>query len=80
LRALVAETATRTIVYAGDDLGDLAAYGALEAMREAGEADVVLVAIASEEQQALVPRADLVVDGPDELAAWLERLADALGC
>ncbi|MGH1561731.1 trehalose-phosphatase [Mumia sp. DW29H23] len=80
LRTLVAETGMRTIVYAGDDLGDLPAYAALKGMRDHGEADVMLVAVASDEQQALMPRADLVVHGPDELAGWLERLADALGC
>ncbi len=80
LRSLVAETGTRTIVYAGDDLGDLPAYAALTAMREAGEAEVMLIAVASEEQRALMPRADLVVHGPDELSEWLERLAEVLGC
>ncbi|MDD9348264.1 trehalose-phosphatase [Mumia sp.] len=80
LRTLVAETGLRTIVYAGDDLGDIPAYAALTAMRDHGEAEVMLVAVASDEQQALTPRADLVVHGPEELSAWLERLADALGC
>jgi trehalose 6-phosphate phosphatase len=80
LRGLVAETGTRTIVYAGDDLGDLPAYAVLDGMRTRGEAEVVLIAVASDEQRALMPRADLVVHGPEELASWLERLADALGC
>ncbi|TNC46204.1 trehalose-phosphatase [Mumia zhuanghuii] len=80
LRGLVAETGTRTIVYAGDDLGDLPAYAVLDGMRARGEAEVVLIAVASDEQRALMPRADLVVHGPEELASWLERLADALGC
>ncbi|MFD1825725.1 MULTISPECIES: trehalose-phosphatase [Mumia] len=80
LRALVTETGTRTIVYAGDDLGDLPAYAALKSMRAHGAAEVMLIAVASDEQRALMPRADLVVHGPEELAGWLERLADALGC
>ena len=80
LRGLVTETGTRTVVYAGDDLGDLPAYAALKSMRAHGEAEVMLIAVASDEQRALMPRADLVVHGPEELAGWLERLADALGC
>ncbi|WP_370617906.1 trehalose-phosphatase [Mumia sp. Pv 4-285] len=80
LRGLVAETDVRTIVYAGDDLGDLPAYEALTVMRDAGEVEALLVAVASDEQPALVPRADVVLHGPDELADWLERLADALDC
>ncbi|MFC6147787.1 MULTISPECIES: trehalose-phosphatase [Mumia] len=80
LRGLISETGVRTIVFAGDDLGDLPAYEALTAMREGGDVEVLLVAVASDEQTVLVPRADVVVHGPDELADWLERLADALGC
>jgi trehalose 6-phosphate phosphatase len=38
----------------------------------------VLVYSASAEQTVLAERADVVVDGPDGVAAWLSRLADAL--
>ncbi|KHL18992.1 UNVERIFIED_CONTAM: hypothetical protein LK11_04695 [Mumia flava] len=80
LRDLVAQTGATAVVYAGDDLGDLPAYVALQSMRAAGEVRALLVAVASAEQPALVPRSDLAVDGPEELADWLERLADRLGC
>ena len=45
------------------------------ALREQGM-DVTLVCSASEEQDALVALADVVLDGPDDVAAWLGDLAD----
>lgn len=77
LTALLAERGARSVVYAGDDLGDLPAFEAVAAAREAGLAGVA-VASASTEQSALLPLADLVLDGPDGVAAWLTSLADAL--
>lgn len=78
LRGLVQEHAARCVVYAGDDLGDLAAYDAVDEMRAEGRAGV-LVCAASAEQEALLARADVVVPGPGGLVAWLERLAERLG-
>jgi len=77
LRKAVAETAARTVVFAGDDLGDLPAFDAVDALRTDGLRGL-LVCSASEEQDALVARADVVLDGPDEVAAWLTAWADAL--
>ncbi|MGI8577464.1 MAG: trehalose-phosphatase [Nocardioidaceae bacterium] len=78
LRALVRERGARCVVYAGDDLGDLAAYDEVDAMRDSGLAGI-LVCSASAEQGAVAERADVVVTGPDGLVGWLERLADRLG-
>ncbi len=78
VRALVEETGARQVVFAGDDLGDLPAFDAVEQLRTQGLGGL-LICSASTEQDALVARADVVVDGPDEVAAWLTQLADDLG-
>lgn len=78
LRALVAETGARQVVFGGDDLGDLPAFDAVDALREEGLGGLLLCS-ASAEQDALVARADVVLDGPDAVAEWLTALADDLG-
>jgi trehalose 6-phosphate phosphatase len=65
------------VAYAGDDLGDLPAYDAVEAMRSGGGPAGVLICPASAEQPAMASRADLVVDGPAGLVSMLGELADA---
>ncbi|MCW2799495.1 MAG: otsB [Aeromicrobium sp.] len=75
MRELVAETGARQVIFAGDDLGDLPAFDAVDELRSTGVAGL-LICSASTEQDALVARADLVLDGPDEVATWLENLAD----
>lgn len=77
LLELVAELGPRHVVYAGDDLGDLPAFNAVEQLRSRGVSGH-LVCSASEEQDALVERSDLVLDGPDAVAAWLTAWAEAL--
>lgn len=76
LRTLVTETSARTVVFAGDDLGDIPAFEAVDDLR-AGGLRGLLVCSASTEQDALVARADVVLDGPDAVAAWLAAWADA---
>ena len=75
LRALVEEQGIRTVVFAGDDLGDLAAFDAVDALREAGGTGL-LVCSGSTEEMALVRRADLVVDGPDGVVDLLRALTN----
>lgn len=77
LRALQRETSARQVIFAGDDLGDLPAYDAVDTMRSEGIPGL-LVASASHEQDALVARSDLVLPGPAAVAAWLGSLADDL--
>lgn len=77
LLGLVAELGSRHVVYAGDDLGDLPAFDAVDQLRATGHTGY-LVCSASTEQDALVERSDLVLEGPDAVAAWLTGLADAL--
>lgn len=68
VRTLVGESQPRVVVYAGDDLGDLPAYEAVRKLRYAKEADGLLVCSSSNEQEALVALADVIVDGPDGIA------------
>ncbi len=63
--------------FVGDDLGDVAAFGALDRLAGAG-AHVVRVAVGSDEApEELLERADLVVDGPPGALALLQELAGA---
>ncbi len=77
LRDLMAETGRQQVIFAGDDLGDLSAFETVEQLRTEGIAGL-LICSASAEEDALSERADLSVDGPDGMADWLSRLADAL--
>ncbi len=78
LRALADETAASTVVFCGDDLGDLAAFAEVIAMRRRGVRGLLLCS-GSDEVSALAEQADLVVDGPAGLAEWLEAVVDRLG-
>jgi trehalose 6-phosphate phosphatase len=77
LRSIVDETGARQVVFAGDDLGDLAAFRAVRDLTSAGVAGL-LVCAASTEENALTELSDVVVDGPIGLAAWLTELAERL--
>ncbi|MEV8056783.1 trehalose-phosphatase, partial [Streptomyces antimycoticus] len=70
-------TGAEAVLYAGDDLGDLAAFGAVERLREEGVPGV-LVCSGSTEVTELAQRADLVVDGPAGVVELLSSLADAV--
>jgi trehalose 6-phosphate phosphatase len=74
LTALVAERKSGAILFAGDDLGDLAAFGAVRALRAAGHPGLIVYS-ASAEVTELDAEADVAVDGPGEVAALLGALA-----
>ena len=82
LRALVAELGARVVVYIGDDVGDLPAYAAVESLRESGGIDGLTVAVvdpADVDVPAIVgEHADLVLDGPVAVVAWLGGIAEML--
>jgi trehalose 6-phosphate phosphatase len=78
LRRLVAETGARQVIFAGDDLGDLPAFEAVEQLRSEGVPGL-LVCSASTEEDALTKLADVVLDGPGGVAEWLTELAERLG-
>ncbi|KUJ69774.1 trehalose phosphatase [Streptomyces albus subsp. albus] len=71
------ETDAGAVLYAGDDLGDLAAFGAVEKLRSDGLPGV-LVCSGSTEVTELAERSDLVVDGPSGVVDLLAALADEL--
>jgi len=77
VEGLVREVGAAVVCYAGDDLGDLAAYDALDRLRERGIA-ALKICSGSDEVPQLRERADLVLDGPAELVGFLEALADRL--
>jgi trehalose 6-phosphate phosphatase len=77
LDALVAETGAGAVVFAGDDLGDLPAFEAVDRLRARGLSGLK-VASGSTEVAGLAERADLVVDGPEGVARFLAALADRL--
>ena len=77
LRRLVESTGAHSVLYAGDDLGDLAAFQALQALRGEG-LYAVLVAARSSGATALVDAADIVVDDPAGVVTVLTALADAI--
>jgi trehalose 6-phosphate phosphatase len=78
LTTLHAERASQSVLYCGDDLGDLAAFDAVRRFREAGTPGVT-VCSGSAEAARLAAEADLVVDGPAGVVALLNALADASG-
>ncbi|MGA5809546.1 trehalose-phosphatase [Streptomyces cellulosae] len=71
------EIGAGSVLYAGDDLGDLAAFTAVDKLRASGTPGV-LVCSGSEEVTELRDRADLVVDGPAGVVRLLRALAARL--
>jgi trehalose 6-phosphate phosphatase len=78
LRDHVADHKASVVVYAGDDLGDLAAFAAIDALRADGLAGVKICSGSAEAAPEVAQRADLVVDGPTGLADLLEDLLTTL--
>lgn len=64
---------------AGDDVGDLPAFDAVDRLAAHGVAGARIGVRSSEESGELVTRADLLVDGPAGVVALLGDLLDALG-
>ncbi|SEK23867.1 trehalose 6-phosphate phosphatase [Nonomuraea pusilla] len=73
LSMFLAERDARSVLFAGDDLGDLAAFDAVRASGLPG----VTVCSGSAEVTALAERADIVVDGPEGVIALLRELSSA---
>jgi len=74
LKRYVRETGAGAVLYAGDDLGDLPAYAAVDELRTDGTPGL-LVCSGSDEVTELRERADLVVDGPRGVVHLLRTLA-----
>ncbi|MEU9930713.1 trehalose-phosphatase [Streptomyces anulatus] len=80
LATFVAELDAESVIYAGDDLGDLAAFAAVEKLRTEGPDGIpgLLVCSGSAEVPELAERADLSVPGPAAVVAFLTALAERL--
>lgn len=73
LRQLAAERRARSVLFCGDDLGDLAAFAAVRELR-AGGVPGCTVASGSPESPRVAGAADLVVDGPSGIVELLRGL------
>ena len=78
LTGLARERAARSVLFCGDDLGDLPAFAAVRSLR-AGGVPGCSVASASAESPQVAAAADLVVAGPDGVVALLAAIAGQLG-
>lgn len=74
LRAFLAERSARSVMFFGDDLGDIAAFDAVATSGLPG----VRVCSGSAEVTRLVEHADAVVDGPEGVVRLLRSLVAAI--
>ena len=86
LTAFLRERNARSVLFAGDDLGDVAAYDAVDALRSrqgiAGIPGVLVCSAPTTGEppvRALADRADLIVHGPEGVVELMGALAEALG-
>lgn len=77
LRTYAAELGAAAVAYTGDDLGDLPAFDAIDALRADGVPGLK-VASGSAEVVDVARRADLVVDGPAGVADFFDAVAARL--
>jgi trehalose 6-phosphate phosphatase len=77
LQALTRERAARSVLFCGDDLGDLAAFAAVRELRADGIPGCT-VCSRSAESAPVAAAADLAVDGPAGVVALLSALAGAI--
>ncbi|WP_329228867.1 trehalose-phosphatase [Streptomyces canus] len=73
----VRELSAASVLYGGDDLGDLPAFSAVDDLRATGTPGL-LVCSGSDEVTELRKLADLVVDGPGGVVSLLRTLAERL--
>lgn len=66
-----------TVLFAGDDVGDLAAYDAVDVLRSRGIHGLTVYSASDEGPPLLRARADLVLPGPHGVVAFLQQLATA---
>ncbi|MEV7403739.1 trehalose-phosphatase [Streptomyces sp. NPDC091267] len=80
LTQYVHETGAESVLYAGDDLGDLAAYAAVEKLRTEGPDGTpgLLICSGHAEVPELAERADVLLPGPGAVVGFLSALAQRL--
>jgi trehalose 6-phosphate phosphatase len=74
VRRLTTEADLRYVLYAGDDLADLEAFAAIDRLAPSGVVGVKVATRSLETPEALLSRADLVVEGPRGLIDLLRSL------
>ncbi|MFC8197476.1 trehalose-phosphatase [Streptomyces sp. NPDC057298] len=77
LSEYVRDVGAESVMYCGDDLGDLPAFAAVDKLRSDGVPGL-LVCSGSNEVTELADRSDLVVDGPEGVVHLLTALAAQL--
>lgn len=77
LRSLAQETQAASVLFVGDDVGDLSAFAEVRRLRSDGIPGL-LVCSASDEVSVLADQADVIVDGPTGVAALIAELVAAL--
>ncbi|MET8624864.1 trehalose-phosphatase [Kitasatospora sp. NPDC004669] len=80
LTGFLRERGARSVLYAGDDLGDVAAFAAVEKLRGQGVAGLLVCAgaVGDAPVRELADRADVVVDGPEGVVELLGALGEAV--
>jgi trehalose 6-phosphate phosphatase len=78
LRAYAQERAARSVLYAGDDKGDLSAFAVIDELRNLGVPGIK-VCSRSPEAPEVAEAADLVVDGPAGITELLRDLCRRMG-
>ena len=68
------EPAPSAVLFAGDDVGDLPAYDAVDELRRSGVPGLLVCSASDEGPVQLRERADVVVEGPDGVVALLRAL------
>ena len=74
LHRLVSDAQPSAVLYAGDDVGDLPAFAAIEQLRNGGTPAWCVAAVSDEAPPELVGAADVTVDGPAGVLALLRAL------
>jgi trehalose 6-phosphate phosphatase len=82
LRSLIADVDARTVIYLGDDLGDLPAYDVVDELTDLGRIAGLTVASAEpvdgDAPPEVADRAGLTLAGPTAVIAWLAGIAAML--
>ncbi|WP_322755809.1 trehalose-phosphatase [Frankia sp. Cas3] len=78
LRDRAAELGARSVLFAGDDVGDLPAFDAVDQLRTTGVPGLTVCSDGPEVPAQLREQADLVVPGPEGVVALLRLLSDRL--
>ena len=78
VQLLVEEGTLEAVFFAGDDVGDLDAFAALDRLRTAGLWTCAVAVAGPDVSPAVIDAADVAVDGPAGVAALLRSIADEL--